>query len=288
MEGYSQSDNSLVFPTDINESCVEPRVGMPDLGEAQQASEYSQIRRSNASLEHWLTCESPVARAASFDPAEQFQNRYRLPSLSNSTPLPETFDGANDVKYDVESFGGMAMLDGSFEQPPYHLHMSDIDNEPPNQTQAQAWVSEEDRYLISPPGIPYFFGRDYTNSRCVAPPPSPYSTPSLFNDSPVLSPCFSSPELGPMKSDFYPMAYTAPVPRSTPHDDRDLDDDEEVSGGKPYAQLIQECLLQSPGHRMMLRDIYDWFERNTTKPRESGGNGWQNSIRHNLSMNKVS
>ena len=39
--------------------------------------------------------------------------------------------------------------------------------------------------------------------------------------------------------------------------------------------------------RMMLRDIYEWFRHNTTKPQESGSNGWQNSIRHNLSMNKV-
>lgn len=77
------------------------------------------------------------------------------------------------------------------------------------------------------------------------------------------------------------------IPRSAPNDDQEQDEGEEITSGKPYAQLIQECLLQAPGHRMMLRDIYDWFEMNTTKPRESGGNGWQNSIRHNLSMNKV-
>lgn len=62
---------------------------------------------------------------------------------------------------------------------------------------------------------------------------------------------------------------------------------EESSYDEPYAQLIYKALMQAPGHRMMLRDIYEWFQRNTTKPQESGTNGWQNSIRHNLSMNQV-
>jgi len=65
---------------------------------------------------------------------------------------------------------------------------------------------------------------------------------------------------------------------------------EEEEGGvydKPYAQLIYDALKEAPGHRMLLRDIYDWFLHNTRKPQESGTNGWQNSIRHNLSMNQV-
>ncbi len=69
---------------------------------------------------------------------------------------------------------------------------------------------------------------------------------------------------------------------------KDSQDEEEGSGDKPYARLIHEALMQAPGHRMMLREIYDWFVQNTTKPSESGTNGWQNSIRHNLSMNQVS
>lgn len=68
----------------------------------------------------------------------------------------------------------------------------------------------------------------------------------------------------------------------------DYQDDEEAPGDKPYARLIHEALMQAPGHRMMLREIYDWFVQNTSKPSESGTNGWQNSIRHNLSMNQVS
>ncbi|KIY02289.1 uncharacterized protein Z520_02427 [Fonsecaea multimorphosa CBS 102226] len=65
------------------------------------------------------------------------------------------------------------------------------------------------------------------------------------------------------------------------------DEDEDAVDDKPYARLIYEALMQAPGHRMMLREIYEWFRHNTTKPQESGSNGWQNSIRHNLSMNKA-
>lgn len=73
----------------------------------------------------------------------------------------------------------------------------------------------------------------------------------------------------------------------TGFDTMDEEEDEDIYD-KPYAQLIYEALLQAPGNRMLLRDIYDWFIQNTRKPRDSGTNGWQNSIRHNLSMNQVS
>lgn len=64
-------------------------------------------------------------------------------------------------------------------------------------------------------------------------------------------------------------------------------EEEDVGSDKPYARLIWEALMQAPGHRMTLREIYAWFQRNTNKARDSSSNGWQNSIRHNLSMNQV-
>lgn len=58
--------------------------------------------------------------------------------------------------------------------------------------------------------------------------------------------------------------------------------------GKPYAQLIYQALMEAPTHKMVLQEIYDWFRSNTDKARTSGlSKGWQNSIRHNLSMNEV-
>jgi len=55
---------------------------------------------------------------------------------------------------------------------------------------------------------------------------------------------------------------------------------------EPYAQLIYRAFLSAPRHAMTLQDLYQWFRDNTEKGK-SDTKGWQNSIRHNLSMNKV-
>lgn len=63
----------------------------------------------------------------------------------------------------------------------------------------------------------------------------------------------------------------------------------EAPGGKvdePYAQLIYRALMSTPDKSMSLQEIYKWFRENTDKAK-SEGKGWQNSIRHNLSMNGV-
>ena len=62
---------------------------------------------------------------------------------------------------------------------------------------------------------------------------------------------------------------------------------DEVYKNEPYAKLIFLALRSAPGHKMALKDIYEWFERFTDKT-QPGSKGWQNSIRHNLSMNIVS
>ena len=84
---------------------------------------------------------------------------------------------------------------------------------------------------------------------------------------------------------------------STPHDDlsmmpsrdpkNELNDDSPLDKEQPYAQLIYRALMDAPGHTMILRDIYDWFKQNTDKAADKETKGWQNSIRHNLSMNGV-
>ncbi|KAL8797033.1 MAG: hypothetical protein Q9195_000804 [Heterodermia aff. obscurata] len=68
-------------------------------------------------------------------------------------------------------------------------------------------------------------------------------------------------------------------------------DDTDGEGGansEPYAQLIYRALMSTPNHAMVLKEIYEWFEQNTDKAKiapSSSAKGWQNSIRHNLSMN---
>ncbi|OJJ03573.1 hypothetical protein ASPVEDRAFT_43054 [Aspergillus versicolor CBS 583.65] len=63
---------------------------------------------------------------------------------------------------------------------------------------------------------------------------------------------------------------------------------EETSADPPYSQLIFDALDAAPGKKLPLQGIYQWFEKNTAKGRDPGSKGWQNSIRHNLSMNAVS
>ena len=56
----------------------------------------------------------------------------------------------------------------------------------------------------------------------------------------------------------------------------------------PYAKLIERALLEAKGNKLVLKDIYKWIEDNTEKASDPSFKGWQNSVRHNLSMNGVS
>lgn len=78
------------------------------------------------------------------------------------------------------------------------------------------------------------------------------------------------------------------APDLTPTVEDDDDDMDGTTNEEPYAKLIYKALMSAPDHRMVLREIYQWFEHNTDKARNSSSKGWQNSIRHNLSMNGVS
>lgn len=118
-----------------------------------------------------------------------------------------------------------------------------------------------------------------------------------------LSPCSSTLAMG---SDAICIRREDTAPLSDPDIDMDADmvynpslyDAEDVigsrsstepAGGKsdePYAQLIYRAFMSRPNKSMTLQEIYQWFRENTDKAKGTG-KGWQNSIRHNLSMNGV-
>ena len=55
-----------------------------------------------------------------------------------------------------------------------------------------------------------------------------------------------------------------------------------------YAQLLWRCLKEAPEHTMTLKELYDWVREHSLKAKDPKNKGWQNSVRHNLSMNAVS
>lgn len=296
MDSHSTADETALYRMPVSKIDLDSILGEYDARLSYELPIHSPPRRVSAGVEHWLTSESPVARATASDTTHSSQHPYRLPSLPSSCLLPDCSDYADDVKYDGPTMNGVATSDLPFEQPAHHLHMSEVDNNAHDVCQPKL-CNADNGYCFEPShAAPIRLGRHFMDARSHIGPSSPYSSPGFFDDSPMYSPCSSAPDLyrptsADCEEDPYRGRYAAGlpmhIPRSTANVEGDHDDDEEATGGKPYAQLIQECLIKAPGHRMMLRDIYDWFERNTTKPRESGGNGWQNSIRHNLSMNKV-
>lgn len=60
----------------------------------------------------------------------------------------------------------------------------------------------------------------------------------------------------------------------------------DLNADLPYSKLIFRALKEAEGNKLTLQQIYEWFTKSTNKGKDNT-KGWQNSIRHNLSMNKV-
>jgi hypothetical protein len=68
--------------------------------------------------------------------------------------------------------------------------------------------------------------------------------------------------------------------------DLSLDDAKDIKPPYSYATMISQAILSREDQMMSLADIYDWISKQYAFYRHSKS-GWQNSIRHNLSLNKA-
>lgn len=95
------------------------------------------------------------------------------------------------------------------------------------------------------------------------------TSPGIPMSAPTSTPATSAPAQAPVKLEDGSAASEA--------DDGDI-------RHQPYSKQLVQALLSNPRRAMTVQQIYKWFEENTDRHESSG---WQNSIRHNLSLNKV-
>lgn len=130
----------------------------------------------------------------------------------------------------------------------------------------------------------------------------PYPNTAANDNADFPSPAYNRP--GHLKRSFSEMAPISDGPSKRARvDDYDLldpknmppmevlADNEENRKTKPkasYAQMIANAILRAPNQQMTLSQIYDWIAKTYPfyGPNGSAGQSWNNSIRHNLSLNK--
>ncbi|EGX95500.1 forkhead domain-containing protein [Cordyceps militaris CM01] len=79
--------------------------------------------------------------------------------------------------------------------------------------------------------------------------------------------------------------YSSAVMATPPSEYQDGSKGKNDINSLPYSQLLYRAFMSSNTRKLSLRQIYQWFEDNTNKA--VNNKGWQNSIRHNLSMNRA-
>lgn len=129
----------------------------------------------------------------------------------------------------------------------------------------------------------------HTDARNRYPEPPAYSSiQSTWTRQPQGKP-FGMSEFLPHQSLLAPIQEEYMNPQYESEEDQYYYDlNSETADDTPYARLIYLALMEAPGHRLVLKDIYRWMAENTNKAKDPAVKGWKNSVRHNLSMNKVS
>ena len=93
----------------------------------------------------------------------------------------------------------------------------------------------------------------------------------------------------PVPTEYFKYENEAPCNDELFAGDERSDREESTDPADPcYAQLLYQCLKEAPDHTLSLRELYEWVSQHSQKAKDPKNRGWQNSVRHNLSMNAVS
>ena len=253
------------------------------------------------------------------DAVQQFPGQpYIGPECSYSWPKSEP-----STAYGYTSFGGRLELDssaiespvhfGSIEDrakgedkrsteprqqlptpfsslsPAFHSHSYETDHEPDHSVQATLGIGSPILPTTSyqnqmPPWTGFVTSNAFeeTKSRLKYDSPQAYAydtTPSFGSSLYATSSDLRTPTQSKLHRPFRRTDRLNPMDSSS--------ESEGKQGEPPYAKLIYRALMDAPDHQMVLKDIYEWIAQNTDKARDPAFKGWQNSVRHNLSMNGV-
>jgi hypothetical protein len=122
------------------------------------------------------------------------------------------------------------------------------------------------------------FGRSSRRQPLIAPAPPDHKRPG--------TPPHPSSQAGGVPSS---MSTKSPAVVLGPNSgvDLSLDDNQHIKPQYSYAQMITQAILNAPDGRLNLNGIYTFIMNSYSYYRHQQAAGWQNSIRHNLSLNKA-
>jgi hypothetical protein len=229
-----------------------------------------------------LTCRATAANwrpahPAASSQAQQFPSTKMEPLdyLDRTAPLasPSSSQTYHESRYRMYGLPAVNAISASgYHGLPMAMH-------PPSPYDQQAMVHHAHQLSLN--GVPIH----YPNGQYFAT-PSPVALPTM-------SDVYREPVSHANHSEYQSPGNVSPHHHNIV-DLRDYENaiaEEDETGGNVdpcYAQLLYKCLKDAPDHTMALKKVYEWVLQHSQKARDSPGTGWQNSVRHNLSMNAVS
>ncbi|KAJ5601942.1 hypothetical protein N7510_011476 [Penicillium lagena] len=192
-------------------------------------------------------------------------------ALSSHSPYLDSYDATSSNPTLMASPSTVAPLSPGL----HRQHMENGDHHLSWMEEALASPSSLQEYHQHHHPRPNHYNPNPTQMESLDLPEMRASPPPLFEIASYLSQAASGPSI------HGPMTISSPEPAPS----RENSAASESSDDQPYSKLIYEALVSAENKKLPLQGIYNWFEKHTAKSKDPSSKGWQNSIRHNLSMN---